>query len=194
MEKRLRFAKKYAGKRGGFSIWAILAVIAVAAVLATLIVPRLGNTDLPAIEANLKEDVKNIKGAMEQGSLSTPNKNFTGVDLAMLKTNNVIKGGFADSIDGATKIYTANYGNNIKVSSQGNNADNNESMVMMVDFSAMTPTEKKTALGTSMYAWLSKFAGSAHVGCAAGQYATGTIDNTTCTTAAQQAGVFVVGF
>ena len=104
---------KFRNNRGGFSIWSILAVIAVAGTLATLLVPRLGNTDLPALEANMKEDVKNLKTAMEDGALLTPDKDFTGVSLKFLEDSSVIKDSFADNVNDTTGVYSAGYNNSI---------------------------------------------------------------------------------
>lgn len=193
--------------RAGFSIWAILAVIAVAGTLATLLVPRLGNTDVPAIEANMKEDIKNLKGAMEQGALITTEKDFTGVSLKFLETNKVLKDSFADRIDGTTGVYTAGYSpndGNITIASKGDLAGStavpaNSRFLMLVDYSAISE-EKRDILGPSLYGWFKKFAGENQIACdAAAVTAYGaatevTMGAATCADTTFALGKFVVAF
>lgn len=185
--------------RGGFSIWAILAVIAVAGILASLLTPRLGSTDLPAIEANMKEDTKNIKSAMETGALLTTNKDFENVDLKFLETSKVIKDSFADRVDDTTGIYTAGYDTSVTISAKGDVAYTpaNGRFLMLIDYSTMT-TEKKNNLGPSLFGWLKKFAGNNQIACNAAAvtaYGAGTaVTMGGCTDADSKGGKFVVAF
>jgi hypothetical protein len=192
-------SRNFKGFRGGFSIWAILAVIAVAGVLATLLTPRLGNTDLPAIEANMKEDVKNIKTAVEQGALLTVNKDFENIDLKFLETNKVIKDSFAERVDDTTGVYAAGYEPKITIAAKGDAAYTpaNGRFLMLIDFSTLD-ADKRNNLGPSTFGWLKKFAGNGQIACNAAAvtaYGAGTaVTMGACTDTDAKTGKFVVAF
>lgn len=83
--------------RKGFSPWLIIVGLLLAAVAGAYIGPRIGNTTFPAIEANLKEDIKNIRAVVEQ---HMRNNNGTVKDLTWGKliSDKVIKGSFANNV------------------------------------------------------------------------------------------------
>ena len=188
--------------RNGLALMPILIVLMVIGLLAALVVPRLGNTDVVAIESNMKEDINNVKLAIEQGAALTIDKDFTGVTLAFLKTNKVLKDGFAERIDtnvSANGIYTAGYNSSITIAAKGDgNYDPvNGRFLMLIDYHTLV-AEKKDILGPSVFGWLKKLAGNNQIACDAAAvtaYGAGTaVTMGTCDDATSKNGTFVVAF
>lgn len=95
-------------RRAGLGLTYIIMILVMIGVLVAYVAPTLGSAKLPAIESNLKEDVKTLRDASEQyyGITGT----YANVSVTELVAKGVLKGAIVEKLKKAdgTAIDTAN--------------------------------------------------------------------------------------
>lgn len=157
--------------RTGFSVTQIVAGLALSAALYAIISPRIGSSTLPAMQANVKEDIKNVQRFIEQ-YMANNDGSVAGLTWKVLIDEKIIKGGFTDNILAAdlnpatalagdhTDVYAPKYVQTANESVGAiklqivpvTNTANEESYNVVIDVAGMTDMSDKMEINLNTYA------------------------------------------